>query len=134
VHTQKRELTPKQQKFVQEYLSDLNATQAAIRAGYSPKTAEVQGPRLLGNVRVSSAIHAWQQRAAKKADITLDSHLAKLAELRDMAIQAGQLGPAITAEAQRGKAAGLYVERHDVTSNGEGLTRFVPDLGPGLLS
>lgn len=49
-------LTLKQQRFVEEYLIDLNATQAAIRTGYSAKTAEVQGPRLLGNVRVSAAI------------------------------------------------------------------------------
>lgn len=44
-------LTPKQQRFVAEYLVDMNATQAAIRAGYSQKTADVQGPRLFGNVR-----------------------------------------------------------------------------------
>ncbi len=42
-------LTPKQARFVEEYLIDLNATQGAIRAGYSAKTAEVQGSRLLGN-------------------------------------------------------------------------------------
>ncbi len=46
----KASLTPKQARFVEEYLIDLNATQAAIRAGYSAKTAEVQGSRLLGNV------------------------------------------------------------------------------------
>jgi len=45
-------LTPKQRIFCREYLLDLNATQAAIRAGYSQKTADPQGPRLLGNVRV----------------------------------------------------------------------------------
>lgn len=42
-------LTEKQQRFVDEYLIDLNATQAAIRAGYSAKTADVQGSRMLGN-------------------------------------------------------------------------------------
>jgi hypothetical protein len=45
------ELTPKQHRFVDEYLLDLNATQAAIRAGYSPRTAEQQAARLLGMLR-----------------------------------------------------------------------------------
>ena len=49
-------LTEKQQRFVDEYLIDLNATQAAIRAGYSAKTADVQGSRMLANVKVQQAI------------------------------------------------------------------------------
>lgn len=50
------ELNDMQQKFVDEYMKDFNATRAAIRAGYSEKTAHVQGPRLLGNVRVRQEI------------------------------------------------------------------------------
>jgi len=42
-----RNLTPKQQRFVQEYLVDLNATQAAVRAGYSRRNADKIGPELL---------------------------------------------------------------------------------------
>ena len=49
-------LTEKQQRFVEEYLVDLNATQAAIRAGYAVKTADVQGTRMLRNVKVQSAM------------------------------------------------------------------------------
>ena len=49
-------LNPKQARFVQEYLIDLNATQAAIRAGYSKKTADVQGYQLLQKPLVSEAI------------------------------------------------------------------------------
>jgi phage terminase small subunit len=51
-------LTPKQARFVEEYLRDLNATQAAIRAGFSERTANQQGPRLLENAEVLSAIDA----------------------------------------------------------------------------
>lgn len=51
-----RKLTDKQKKFVEEYLIDLNATQSAIRAGYSPKTANEQGARLLANVSIQEAI------------------------------------------------------------------------------
>ena len=66
----KKDLTPKQALFVDEYLRDMNATQAAIRAGYSAKTAESAGPRLLGNVRVQQAISAARERLAKKFEIT----------------------------------------------------------------
>lgn len=50
------ELTIKQERFVIEYIKDLNATQAAIRAGYSPKTAGVQGSTLLKNPNVSEEV------------------------------------------------------------------------------
>ena len=49
-------LTEKQKRFAEEYLIDLNATQAAIRAGYSAKTANEQGSRLLANVSIQKAI------------------------------------------------------------------------------
>ena len=49
-------MTPKQQAFVSEYLIDLNATQAAIRAGYSPKTAEQLGYQLLQHPSVRAAV------------------------------------------------------------------------------
>lgn len=48
-------MTPRQARFVAEYIKDMNATQAAIRAGYSPKTAQEQGSRLLSKVMVRSA-------------------------------------------------------------------------------
>lgn len=50
------ELTPKQERFIDEYIKDLNATQAAIKAGYSEKTAGVQGSVLLKNPKVSEEI------------------------------------------------------------------------------
>ncbi|NCC69717.1 MAG: terminase small subunit, partial [Clostridia bacterium] len=55
-------LTPKQQAFVQEYLCDLNATQAAIRAGYSERTAGSQGERMLKNVEIQIALAEAQQK------------------------------------------------------------------------
>ena len=53
-----RPLTPKQARFIEEYLVDLNAKQAAIRAGYSVKSAHVEGSRLLINAKVAAAITA----------------------------------------------------------------------------
>jgi len=74
-------LTPQQARFVREYLGDLNATQAAIRAGYSARTADVQGPRLLGNVRVAAAVAAWQRRIAAKLEISAERVLGELARI-----------------------------------------------------
>jgi phage terminase small subunit len=75
------QLNPKQQRFVQEYLVDTNATQAAIRAGYSPRTADVQGPRLLGNVRVAAALARAQAERGQRVRLTADDVLAELAVL-----------------------------------------------------
>lgn len=63
-------ITAKQQRFVDEYLVDLNATQAAIRAGYSEKTAQEQSSRLLSNVIVAEAVAAGQSALAEKTGIT----------------------------------------------------------------
>lgn len=73
-------LTPKQEAFVREYLLDLNATQAAIRAGYSAKTAYSMGQRLLKNVEVSAALVAAKQERAQKTQIDADWLLTRLAE------------------------------------------------------
>jgi len=71
-------LTPRQQRFVEEYLVDLNATQAAIRAGYSPKTAEQQGSRLLSNAKVAQAISVGRQALSERTEITQDMVLKRL--------------------------------------------------------
>jgi phage terminase small subunit len=91
-------LTPKQARFVAEYLIDLNATQAAIRAGYSAKTAEQQGPRLLGNVGVQSAIAEAQQARAERLEVDADWVLTRLfleadADLADLYDDDGSLRP-----------------------------------------
>lgn len=64
-------LTPKQQRFVEEYLLDLNATQAAIRAGYAAANADVTGPRLLGNVGIAAAVE--KARAARSEEAQIDA-------------------------------------------------------------
>lgn len=74
-------LTPKQERFVQEYLIDLNATQAAVRAGYSERTANEQGSRLLANVSVRSAIEAAKAARIERTHITQDRVLQELARI-----------------------------------------------------
>lgn len=72
-------LTEKQQKFGDEYLIDLNGTQAAIRAGYSEKTAEQQAVRLLRNVRVQAYIQKRKAERIERTEITQDMVLRELA-------------------------------------------------------
>ena len=75
------DLTDKQQRFVEEYLIDLNATQAAIRAGYSERTANEQGARLLANVSVATAVTVAQKARSVRIEITADMVLRELAKL-----------------------------------------------------
>jgi phage terminase small subunit len=72
-------LTDKQQRFCDEYLIDLNGTQAAIRAGYSEKTASAQAARLLANVKVQSQIQKRKQERVERTEITQDMVLQELA-------------------------------------------------------
>ncbi|MHC8321214.1 terminase small subunit [Pseudomonas sp. GB2N2] len=72
------DLTGKQALFVDEYLIDLNATQAAIRAGYSARTANEQGCRLLANVSVQAALQERMQKRAQKTEITQEKVLERL--------------------------------------------------------
>lgn len=81
VKTKERPLTPKQDMFVREYLVDLNATQAAIRAGYSVKTAEEQGYQLLRKTSVQAAIQAGMDKRAVSVDISATRVLNEIAKL-----------------------------------------------------
>ena len=74
-------LTAKQQRFCDEYLIDLNATQAAIRAGYSPKTAEQAASRLLTIVKVSDEIKREMAERSKRTGINQDRVVQELAKL-----------------------------------------------------
>jgi phage terminase small subunit len=74
-------LTAKQRRFVDEYLVDLNATQAAIRAGYSSKTACEQSSRLLANVKVAEAVQASMRARENRTHITQDRVLQELARV-----------------------------------------------------
>lgn len=81
-------LTAKQELFVQEYLIDLNATQAAIRAGYSEKTAGQQGFELLKKPEIQSGINAAQQARAERTQINADYVLRTIHETVERCKQA----------------------------------------------
>ena len=75
------QLRGEQGRFVEEYLTDLNATQAALRAGYSPQTARSQASRMLTNVDVQAAIAAAQAARRRRVHLTQDAVLHELALL-----------------------------------------------------
>ena len=79
-----RKLTDKQQRFVEEYLIDLNATQAAIRAGYSSRTADSQAVQLLRKTQVQEAIAAGKQERSEKTAIDATYVLNRLIEIDQM--------------------------------------------------
>lgn len=74
-------MTPKQQRFVEEYLIDLNATAAARRAGYSSRTADRIGPELLGKTCVAEAIAAGQAKLSEKAEVTQERIVAEFCRM-----------------------------------------------------
>ena len=76
-----RRLTPKQAEFVRQYLVDLNATQAAIRAGYSERTASKIASELLGKTGVREAIATAQAKREQRTEITADRVVSELAKI-----------------------------------------------------
>lgn len=75
------DLTPKQERFVDEYLIDLNATQAAIRAGFSAANADKIGSELLGKTRVAEAVAKAKAERSARTGLTADRVLEELAAI-----------------------------------------------------
>ncbi|WP_296193672.1 MULTISPECIES: terminase small subunit [unclassified Psychrobacter] len=113
-----KKLTAKQQRFKDEYLIDNNATQAAIRAGYSKKTAKSQGQRLLTNVDIKAAIKAGQKDIAKRNGLTIDDILDELEEARKIAKEEGKGAPMVAASMGKAKLLGLIVDKAETKTEG----------------
>jgi len=111
-------LTEMQERFARIMASeDLTYTEAAIKAGYSEKAAGVQGSKLMNwNIfpHVVNRVRELKQELAKKYDVTFENHVMRLAQIRDMAIQANNYPAAVSAEKARGQVAGLYVSRQEI--------------------
>ena len=71
-------MTAKQQRFCEEYLIDLNATRAAIRAGYSPKSAKTNGPRLLENAGIRARVEAMMARLSRRTGVSAERVVREL--------------------------------------------------------
>lgn len=82
------DLTPKQRRFCEEYVVDLNGTQAAIRSGYSEDTATEQASRLLSNVKVQAYVKELQEKVSEKLGIDHQWVVRRLKEISDRCMQA----------------------------------------------
>ena len=81
-------LTTKQQLFVMEYVVDLNGKQAAIRAGYSARTAEVQASRLLRHVKVQAAVKQAQVSLVERVELRQEWVIDRLREIVERSMAA----------------------------------------------
>lgn len=142
----KPKLTDKQQRFVEEYLIDLNATQAAIRAGYSADTAAVIGCENLTKPNIQFAISEAQKQRSQRTQITQDEVLNRLLENIEIAMgkrktiitipsknaDGGMVGTDIEhlvyepSAANKslellGKHLGMFKDGVDITTNGKAL-------------
>ncbi len=113
-----KDLNHRQERFVQEFLVDLNATQAAIRAGYKETTAHVQGCRLLSHDKVAAAIAAGKAEIAERAGVSQDWVIKKLTAVHDASMERTASGAAHNpAAANRSlelisKHGGMWQEGH----------------------
>lgn len=116
-------LTPKQQRFVDEYLIDLNATQAAIRAGYSEKTSYSIGQENLNKPEIILAIEKRQSKLQAKTEITQEWVLQKYMELiegADDSVKKGALDSV-------GKHLGMFKDKLEI-SGGLSIESVLKDI------
>ncbi len=114
-----KRLTEMQQRFA-EFLvfggpeGPMTQTEAAVAAGYSPKRARQEGSELC-NPKLSPLVAKYlgqlREERIRKHEVTYENHIAELARLREAALKKGSFSSAVNAEANRGKAAGLYIDR-----------------------
>lgn len=116
-------LTPKQLAFCRAYIVSNNATQAAIEAGYSEKTAKDIGCQNLKRDRVQDAMAVFRADVAERNRITEDDLLVELEEARQAALKAGvaQSSAAVAATMGKAKLMGFLTDRIDHTTNGESI-------------
>ena len=114
-----RRLTEMQMRFAEFVVfggpeGPMTQGEAAIAAGYSTKRARSEGSELL-NPRLSPLVVQYvgklKEERLKKFEVSYEGHVAELARLREMALKKGSFSSAVNAETNRGKAAGLYIDR-----------------------
>lgn len=115
--TQGALVTPKQERFVAEYLIDLNGTQAAIRAGYSPVRADVTASELLKRPDVAAAVDVGNRKALEAADDSAADVLRDAIATYRAAMAAEQFGPAVSALTLRARRHKDFSDKHEVTSD-----------------
>lgn len=110
----KKKLSDKQKAFIKEYPIDHNATQAAIRAGYSKNTAQRIGSENLSKPLIKEAIAKLQEQHAERCAVTIDSLTNEFEEARGVAMQELQISAAVSAIMAKAKLHGLDITKHQV--------------------
>ena len=114
-----KRLTEMQQRFAEFVVfggpdGPMSKREAAIAAGYSPQRAMREGSELTNpkySPLVVKHIGELKEERLKKFEVSYEGHVAELARLREAALKKGSFSSAVNAEANRGKAAGLYIDR-----------------------
>ena len=119
-----KKLTAKQQAFCEEYLVDLNATQAAIRAGYKTDSAGPIGSENLTKRNIQAEIARLQSERSKRVELTADAVLAEIAEIGLKARDAGQYATALRAAELKGRHLGMFPNKHELTGKDGGPVRI----------
>ncbi len=104
-------MNDKQRRFAEEYLIDSKATQAAIRAGYSERTAAEQGYQLLQKPSVTAAIQTAQVELRERTKVTVESVTENLREAYNMAKSNAQAGAMVQAEMGIAKIHGMLIDK-----------------------
>lgn len=109
-------LSDRQERFCKEFIIDLNATQAAIRAGYSEKTAKQIGSRQLTKVDIQVRLSELQAKPLKKLEISAESVLQKFIEIRDRCLDPYNYDPsnALRANEALGKHLKLFTDKIEI--------------------
>lgn len=112
-------LTAKQQRFVEEYLIDLNATQAAIRAGYSDKFSNSNAPKLLQNTAIAEAIKEAQAKLSERTLVTQDMVINGLLKEAKLEGEGSSHSARVSAWGLLGKHLGMFVDKVDLKAKVE---------------
>ena len=127
-------LLPKQERFCHEYVVDVNATQAAIRAGYSPKSAHVQASRLLSKANVAQRVEELKAEGTKRLDVRSEDVIGMLLASYTDAKADRQHGPAVRAAELLGKRLGMFIDRAQLElrqMSDDDLIRELRKVNPG---
>ena len=108
-------MTPRQKRFIEEYLIDQNGTQAAIRAGYAPKNARTTGAKLLAHSNIAKSLAEKQREASEKASVTLQDVINGLRKEAMFTGKGSAHSARVSAWSHLAKVLGYVIERHEHT-------------------
>ena len=138
--TKKAMLTARQQRFVDEYLKDLNATQAAIRAGYAAKTANANAASIMLNNGIQEAIEARKQARVERVELEQDWVVNELRKVAQKCLHvedddgkpiANIVNVGVKALELLGRHQGIFIDKREIT--GKDGKDLVPEAPKGVL-